>query len=226
MYFNAGPARIPHHHKAILGYCKEFDVPLEVMVNDNRATFFQSDDAFEGKPVSSRAVIHDTRGFIAELLAKAIDKNALAELISGEDKKRMSAFVRSFGDLAKDNTYKGSPRAGYDEPPGAELAAGRLREPLSFKELLKSDFWYYKLYYGEHFERRLRCYSRSVAWIGSRVRSQSASAHRSRMVLLSRRYASRKPVPGLYATIGAVENFQLRVIMRVHHSVGGSSGDQ
>jgi monoamine oxidase len=153
MYFNAGPARIPHHHKAILGYCKEFDVPLEVMVNDNRATFFQSDDAFEGKPVSSRAVIHDTRGFIAELLAKAIDKDALAELISGEDKKRMSAFVRSFGDLAKDNSYRGSPRAGYDEPPGAELAAGRLREPLSFKELLKSEFWYYKLYYSEHFDQ-------------------------------------------------------------------------
>jgi monoamine oxidase len=137
MYFNAGPARIPHHHKAILGYCKEFAIPLEVMVNDNRGCFFQSDDAFEGKPVSSRQVIHDTRGFIAELLAKAIDKDALVEQISAEDKQRILAFVRSFGDLTRDNAYKGSPRAGYDEPPAGGLASGRLKEPLSFKELLK-----------------------------------------------------------------------------------------
>lgn len=97
MYFNAGAARIPHHHQAILGYCAELGVPLEVMVNDNRATFFQSDEAFAGKPVSSRRLIHDTRGFIAEMLAKAINKNALAEEVSAEDKERLLAFVRSFG---------------------------------------------------------------------------------------------------------------------------------
>jgi monoamine oxidase len=39
---NAGPARIPHHHKAILDTAR-IDVPLEVMVNDNRATFFSDD---------------------------------------------------------------------------------------------------------------------------------------------------------------------------------------
>ena len=153
MYFNAGPARIPHHHQAILGYCREFQVPLEVMVNDNRATFLQSDDAFGGKPVPLRAVMHDTRGAIAELLAKAIDSNTLVEPISADDKQRMLAFVRGFGDLAGDNTYRGSPRAGFDEPPGAGPNSGRLREPLSFRELLSSDFWSYKLYYSDRFEQ-------------------------------------------------------------------------
>jgi monoamine oxidase len=153
MYFNAGPARIPHHHQAILGYCREFQVPLEVMVNDNRATFLQSDDAFGGKPVPLRAVMHDTRGAIAELLAKAIDSNTLVESISADDKQRMLAFVRGFGDLAGDNTYRGSPRAGFDEPPGAGPNSGRLREPLSFRELLSSDFWSYKLYYSDRFEQ-------------------------------------------------------------------------
>jgi monoamine oxidase len=153
LYFNAGPARIPHHHKAILRYCKEFAVPLEVMVNDNRACFFQSDDAFAGRPVSSRQVIHDTRGFIAELLAKAIDKDALVEQISSDDKQRMLAFVRSFGDLPSDNVYQGSSRAGWDEAPGAGSTSGRLREPLGIKELLKSQFWYYKLNYSERFEQ-------------------------------------------------------------------------
>jgi monoamine oxidase len=153
LYFNAGPARIPQHHQALLGYCKDFNVALEVMVNDNRATVFQDDDTFQGKPVSARQVIHDSRGFIAELLAKAISKDALAEEISTQDKARMLAFVRSFGALARDNSYKGSARAGFREPPGAGPSAGQLSEPLSFKELLKSEFWEYKLYYSERFEQ-------------------------------------------------------------------------
>jgi monoamine oxidase len=153
LYFNAGPARIPHHHKAILGYCKDFGVALEVIVNDNRAAYFQSDEAFEARPLRSRQVIHDARGFMAELLAKAINKNALVEEVSVEDKDRLLAFVRSFGALAKDYSYKGSSRAGYDEPPGAGLSKGRLREPLNFKELLKSEFWEYKLHYSERFDQ-------------------------------------------------------------------------
>jgi monoamine oxidase len=153
MYFNAGPARIPHHHKAILGYCKDFGVGLQVFVNDNRATYVHCDDTFEGGPVPNRQVIHDSRGFMAELLAKAISKDALVEEVSAEDKDRLLAFVRSFGALAKDNSYKGSPRAGYADPPGAGLSRGRLREPLSFKELLKSEFWENKLYHSERFEQ-------------------------------------------------------------------------
>lgn len=35
LYFNAGPARLPHHHQGILTYCRELGVPLEVFVNDN-----------------------------------------------------------------------------------------------------------------------------------------------------------------------------------------------
>jgi monoamine oxidase len=149
MYFNAGPARIPHHHQAILGYCREFGVPLEVMVNDNRATLLQDDDAFGGTPVSQRRAIHDSRGFIAELLAKAISRDALADAVSAEDKERLLAFVRSFGALAADGTYKGSPRSGYREAPGAGAAHGVPSDPLDFRELLKSDFWNYQLYFGE-----------------------------------------------------------------------------
>jgi monoamine oxidase len=153
MYFNAGPARIPHHHKAVLGYCKQFGVPLEVMVNDNRATSFQSDTVFQGKPIPARQVMHDVRGFVAELLCKAINKNALEEEISAEDKERMLAFVRNFGALAMDYSYRGSSRAGYDEAPGAALSRGRLSGPLSLKELLRSDFWQYQLHYSERFEQ-------------------------------------------------------------------------
>jgi monoamine oxidase len=153
MYFNAGPARIPHHHTAILGYCREFGVPLEVMVNDNRATYLQDDEAFEGKPVSQRRVVHDGRGFIAELLAKAVDQDALADVVSAEDKERMLAFVRSFGALGADNRYQGSPRSGYRRAPGAGLSRGQLNEPLAFRELLKSEVWRHMLYNSERFEQ-------------------------------------------------------------------------
>ena len=37
LYFNAGAARIPGHHQGILGYCREFGVALEVLVNDNKS---------------------------------------------------------------------------------------------------------------------------------------------------------------------------------------------
>jgi monoamine oxidase len=36
MYWNAGPARIPSHHQAVIGYCQELGGPLEVEINTNR----------------------------------------------------------------------------------------------------------------------------------------------------------------------------------------------
>src|SRR4051794_13705887 len=37
LYFNAGAARIPSPHRAILGYARRFGVPMEAMVNANRS---------------------------------------------------------------------------------------------------------------------------------------------------------------------------------------------
>jgi monoamine oxidase len=36
LYFNAGAARIPASHRAILGYARRLGVPMEVFVNANR----------------------------------------------------------------------------------------------------------------------------------------------------------------------------------------------
>src|SRR5262245_22368787 len=75
-YFNAGPARLPSVHKTILSYCKEFDIPLEVFVNSNRNSLMVSEKAFGGKPVEQRQVLHDGRGYVAELLAKNVKQGA------------------------------------------------------------------------------------------------------------------------------------------------------
>ncbi len=153
LYLNLGPARIPHHHTAILSYCKEFGVPLQVLVNENRRAYFQDDKAFDGKAILNRRVVNDTRGYIAELLAKAINQKALDEDISAEDKERLLQLVRSFGALREDYSYKGSPRAGYIEPPQADFNSGELFKPLDFSELLKSDFWVYKLNFAEGYNQ-------------------------------------------------------------------------
>ena len=76
LYANMGPARIPYHHRAILGYCKEFGVELEVFTNDNRAALFHNAERFGGGTVTGRQVSTDTRGYVAELLAKAVNGNA------------------------------------------------------------------------------------------------------------------------------------------------------
>ncbi len=141
LYFNPGPARLPQHHRAILGYCREFTVPLEVIVNDNRAALMQHDGAFDGKPVRQRQVRGDIAGHLAELLAKALDRGALDQTLGDLDKEKLLAFVRTFGALGKDLTYRGSQRSGYDAPPGAGLDFGTLSAPLALNTLTQTPFW-------------------------------------------------------------------------------------
>ena len=106
-YFNAGPARLPSTHKTMLGYCKELGVPLEVEVNTSRSSLLQNDAAFGGKAIEQREAINDTRGHVSELLAKCIRKDALDQEISKEDRERMLAFLRTYGDLKPDYSYTG-----------------------------------------------------------------------------------------------------------------------
>ena len=150
LYANMGPARIPYHHRTILGYCKEFRVDLEVFTNDNRAALFHNRDRFGGEPVPGRRVMTDLRGYVAELLAKAVNANALDSELSGEDKERVLVMLRRYGGLNPDHLYKGSNRGGYRrERINAGLEPGEVNDPLDFSELLQSDFWRYKLHYSQ-----------------------------------------------------------------------------
>ena len=139
MYFNAGPARIPSHHQGLLGYCKLLGVPLEVEVNFSNSALLQSDGAFGGKPIQERQAINDFRGRIAELLSKATNRGALDQELTADDKERLIAFLRNYGDLSKDSLYKGSERAGYKVLPGPYDQIGVIRDPLSLRSLLEDD---------------------------------------------------------------------------------------
>ena len=151
LYANLGPARIPYHHRTVLGYCKAFGIDLEVFTNDNRAAFFHNRERFGGGPVAARRVLTDMRGYVAELLAKAVDRGALDAELTSDDKERVREMLMSFGGLTDDGSYDGSNRAGYrGSAIHAGMEAGELEEALDFGELLGSEFWRYKLHFS-HF---------------------------------------------------------------------------
>ncbi len=140
LYFNAGPARIPGHHSALLGYCKELGVALAPFINDNRSALVQDDAMFNGRPIRNREYITDTRGFIAELLAKSLKPEQLSAPFTGADYSQLLEYVRQFGELDGRFTYVGSPRAGFarHDYTGPEA----LKQPLPIAELMRSRFMY------------------------------------------------------------------------------------
>ena len=141
LYWNAGAARLPSHHQAVLGYCRELGVALEVEVNTSRGALLHNPAANDGKPIELHQMVNDVRGEIAELLGKAINRGALDQELTARDKERMLAFLRQYGDLSADLLYKGSPRAGYKTLPGPATETGVKRDPIPLSTLLDADMW-------------------------------------------------------------------------------------
>ena len=138
-YLNAGPARIPSHHTHLLDYCHELGVQLEVEVNVSRSALMQAPALDGGKAVEQRQVVHDTRGYLAELLSKAVSAHALDSELTKEDQAKMLDFLSGFGDLNA-GKYEGTTRAGFVVPRGAGPAKQVLHQPLKLSELLAADF--------------------------------------------------------------------------------------
>jgi monoamine oxidase len=141
MYWNSGPARLPSHHQAVLGYCRELGVALEVEVNTSRGERLLNPAANGGKPVEMRQAENDARGAISELLGKAVNRGALDQELTAHDKERLLAFLRQYGDLSPDLLYRGSTRSGYQRLPGAGGEVGLRRDPVPFDVLLDVDMW-------------------------------------------------------------------------------------
>lgn len=144
LYFNPGPARIPQHH-VTLDYCRELGVPIEVFNNANEAAYFYSEGVgrLSGKRIPMRAVHTDMRGYMSELLAKAINQDALDLPLTQEDKEKLVEFLRAEGDLNPDLFYKGSNRRGYSVLPGAGLQGGEQDDPFDLNALIQSGFGNY-----------------------------------------------------------------------------------
>jgi monoamine oxidase len=133
LYLNAGAARLPHHHHAMLGYARTLGVPLEVMVNANRASRWD----FGGRAYTNRQMIEDLRGRLTELLAKAVDRGALDAEIPPGEKEALRQFLNFYGGLGEGGVYRPDGRSGYAELPGGYTRAGRTLEALTLGDIAR-----------------------------------------------------------------------------------------
>lgn len=139
-YLNLGPGRIPYHHRRVLHYCRELEVPLEVYVMETTANVLYSGPrAFAGQAMVNRRIANDTRGYIAELLTKAVSAGALdGELPAEEMRVQLKSLLTVFGDLTN-GQYTGSSRSGCNPPSVYRNCTPATR--LTLDELLESRFW-------------------------------------------------------------------------------------
>jgi monoamine oxidase len=148
-HFNAGPARIPHHHANLLRYCRSFGIELEPFINDNRAALLQDDAAFGGAPRPLRQVQANLRGIVAEIAAKGLARGALDGAVTAGELERLRDLLRQFGALDRDLAWKGHVRGGGTAWPGAGDAEGDALPPLDLKEVLRAEFWAYNTQHAE-----------------------------------------------------------------------------
>ncbi|MCC9166493.1 flavin monoamine oxidase family protein [Pontibacter harenae] len=140
LYFNAGPSRIPHHHELTMQYCKELGVPLEVYNNVNESTYYYSEGngSLSNQKVRAREVHNDMRGYMSELLAKAVDQGQVDTSLSSEDAAKVIEYLRAEGGLDIDKLYKASARRGYLEAPGAGNKVGSVADPHKLADIIQS----------------------------------------------------------------------------------------
>ena len=145
LYINIGPWRIPYHHRSTLYYTKHFNVPLEIMVNDNDASYVYSSKGkgpLANKRIRQGEVKADARGYTAELVAKASASGKLEGLMKPEDKDMLREYLIHEGYLSrKDLAYHGTEGRGFKIHPGAGLIAGEELEPFAFSDVLDSRLW-------------------------------------------------------------------------------------
>lgn len=148
-YMNPGPARIPGHHLTTLGYCKELGVPIEVFNNVNEAAYYQVKGSTK---VRLREAHADLRGYVDELLAKAVNRDALDRPMTADDKDALVEYLREDGGLSPDLFYKPAPdRANlthlmesrgyvYDDLPAAGAHPGKIGPVMDFETVIKAGF--------------------------------------------------------------------------------------
>ncbi len=181
LYLNLGPGRLPYHHRRVLHYCKEFNVALEVYVMETMANLFQRDKSFGGKAQVRRRIYNDIQGYISEMLAKAVNQNALNEELNEEDRNRLLCLLKNFGDLGENklcsscgqtkckncNSSSCSDCATCDKEcvscfqysgstrDGCVITVYEPCEPgpkLPLNELLSSEFWRFRFYQSFEYE--------------------------------------------------------------------------
>lgn len=147
LYLNVGPARIPSHHDQYLGLAREFQVPLEVLVNESRSNYLLDPAHPTGAGrVRLRQAGNDLRGHLSELLEKALRSGSLDQSLDAPVRAKLATFLKLYGDLADDGSYKGSQRSGLAQVPGATTEQPVAVPPLTLDALLANPELTYVLF--------------------------------------------------------------------------------
>lgn len=146
LYLNPGPWRVPHHHYALVHYCKQLKVKLEPFTQVNYSALVHSPGAFSGKPQPYRQVQADFQGHIAELLAKSVRQNALDQSVTREDREVLLEAMRDWGALDSNYEYKkgliSSERRGWVSDPGGGATSMPIpSDPVALSDMLQSKLW-------------------------------------------------------------------------------------
>lgn len=156
LYVNLGPGRIPYHHRRMLHYCNELNVPLEIYVIQTTANLFHMKDGFAGQPLVRRRIRDDADAYISELLSKAVTQGSLDQALDSGDKEKLLGLLEVFGDLqAGKPCVPGKycpPRNSLCEDPESLVDVCEPRPRLQLKELLNSGFWQRRFYGEENFD--------------------------------------------------------------------------
>ena len=92
-YFNAGAARIPHHHAHVIDYCRKFGVEMEPFIFTSRANNVHYRDAGNQKAMPLRRALYDLQGHVSELLDKCIAKGGLDQELTGLDLDKLREML-------------------------------------------------------------------------------------------------------------------------------------
>lgn len=164
-YLNAGPGRIPSTHVLLLGYMKEFRVPLEVYVMHSDANLVQVENGPDREnpknAVASRRLIYNSRGYLNELVRQNArllledfnKRRGIQKPVTHAEVKALESLAEELGDLTSGGQYKvgapepgedaaadGSDRAGYSVLPG--VMPGTVTAKFGLYDMLHSQFWH------------------------------------------------------------------------------------
>ena len=155
-YLNAGPGRIPSHHKHLLNYLRDFGVAVEVYVMNSESNLVHKKDwVFGDDAMVYRQLNHNIRGWIAQMVHNNADTLLKESSLNIPDKiqetraTQLRQLMISFGELAPNGKYvptagqdgfeNARARAGFDVLPAIE--AGAVADAINLDTLLQSKFW-------------------------------------------------------------------------------------
>ncbi|WP_149183596.1 FAD-dependent oxidoreductase [Streptomyces sp. TRM49041] len=151
LYLNLGAGRIPYHHRRLLKLCQKLKVPLEPYIHTTTANLYQSDGAWHGAPKHNRRIANDTRGYLAEYLARVVQKPPVDDGLTADQRTRLVELLVQFGRLDEiDKTYSGSTRSGLAKRPTV-MQMEEPADPLRLADLLAARFWKHGFYQDSDF---------------------------------------------------------------------------